>query len=193
MRLSLLLIVFIEIYSVYYIDFDAVIKDMVIRHNNYRKLHRLEEIKYDDELAKIALNSSNRMADEMVFYYSNSTYNGNSLGENFFYCNTFDGLPCLDQYDITFYWYREYYNYCMSTNSFPEDSRNFITMMWKETTSMGCGIRYQRYWDCMDAYFFVCVYYPGIDRVDGASPEEIARNMQDRIGEDDIEKNPAPC
>ena len=93
MRLSLLLIVFIEIYSVYYIDFDAVIKDMFIKHNNYRKLHRLEEIKYDDELAKIALNSSNRMADEMVFYYSNSTYKGKTLGENLFYCNSFDGLP----------------------------------------------------------------------------------------------------
>ena len=193
MRLYLLLFAFIEIFCVYYIDFDAVIADMVVRHNKYRKLHRLEELKYDKDLAEIALNHSIRMATEMGFFYSNSTYNGKTLGENFFFCDTFDGLPCLDQYDITFYWYKEYYNYCMSSNSFPNNSRNFITMMWKESTAMGCGIHYQRYWDCMDAYFVVCDFYPGPHPVFGASPEEIERNMQDRIGEDDIEKNPAPC
>ena len=81
----------------------------------------------------------------------------------------------------------------MSTGTFPEANRNFITMMWRDTTLMGCGIYYKRYWDCMDAYFLVCEYYPGPHPVFGDTPEEIKRNMQERVGADDDEKNPTPC
>jgi hypothetical protein len=81
----------------------------------------------------------------------------------------------------------------MSTGSFPDNARNFITMMWKETKYMGCGIYYKRYWDCMDAYFLVCMYSPGPHPSFGETPEVIKRNMNDRLGPDDIEKNPAPC
>ena len=193
MGLYLLLFAFIEICFSGPVDYDKIISELFQKHNEYRRLHRLEELKYDDELAKIALAHAERMAREMQFFYSNSTFNNKTLGENYFYCNSFDNVPCLPQYDVDFFWYKEYYNYCMSSHSFPDNSRNFVTMMWKESTSMGCGIHFERYWDCMNAYFVVCDYYPGPHPVFGASPEEIQRNMQDRIGEDDEEKNPTPC
>ena len=51
------------------------------------------------------------MATEMGFFYSNSICNDKTLGENYFFCDFFNGIPCLDQYNITFYWYKEYYDY----------------------------------------------------------------------------------
>ena len=167
--------------------------EMFNKHNHYRALHGLYNVNYLDELGEHAYIQAVRMADEMRWFYSNSTWNNQTLGENFFYCNTFDGLSCLPMYDITFYWYKEYYDYCMSSHSFPDNARNFVTMMWRDTIYMGCGIEYRRYWDWMDTYWIVCQYYPGPNPYVGASPEEIARNMQDRTGKDDEEKNPNPC
>jgi hypothetical protein len=166
---------------------------MFNKHNAYRALHNFFNTNYDDKLGELALKQATRMAEEMRFFYSNSTYKGNILGENFFYCNSWDGISCLPEYDVTFYWYKEYYTYCMSTGTFPDTARNFITMMWRDTKLMGCGIYYKRYWDCMDAYFLVCEFYPGPHPYLGDTPEEIRRNMNDRNGENDNEKNPTPC
>ena len=185
------LITFIS--CVQYINFYYYALEMFDTHQKYRVLHGLNNTKYDDNIAAIALEQAVRMADNMRFYYSNSTYNGRNMGENFFFCNTFDGNSCLPLWDVTWYWYKEYYNYCFSTKSFPLTARNFITMVWKETTLMGCGIEYRRYWDCMDAYFIVCDYYPGPPPTFGPTAEEIAENLIDRTAEDDEEKNPEPC
>ena len=190
---TLLLAVFSFTSCIQEFSFSDFILNMFNKHNAYRVLHGFSNITYDDNLAEIALKQATSLAEEMRFFYSNSTYKGKNIGENFFYCNSWDGISCLPEYDVTFYWYKEYYTYCMSTGTFPETNRNFITMMWRDTTLMGCGIYYKRYWDCMDAYFLVCDYYPGPHPVFGDTPEEIKRNMQDRIAADDDEKNPTPC
>ena len=189
----LLLVLFTFTSCVQEFNFYYFALDMFNKHNAYRALHGFSNTEYNDELAEIALKQATRMAEEMRFFYSNSTYKGNILGENFFYCNSWDGISCLPEYDVTFYWYKEYYTYCMSTGTFPDTARNFITMMWRDTKLMGCGIYYKRYWDCMDAYFLVCEFYPGPHPYLGDTPEEIRRNMNDRNGENDNEKNPTPC
>ena len=189
----LLLVLFTFTSCVQEFNFYYFALDMFNKHNAYRALHGFSNTEYNDELAEIALKQATRMAEEMRFFYSNSTYKGNILGENFFYCNSWDGISCLPEYDVTFYWYKEYYTYCMSTGTFPDTARNFITMMWRETKLMGCGIYCKRCWDCMDAYFLVCEFYPGPHPYFGDTPEEIRRNMNDRNGENDIEKNPTPC
>ena len=83
--------------------------EMFNKHNAYRALHGFFNTNYNDELGAIGLQQATRMAEEMRFFYSNSTYKGKNLGENFFYCNSFDGISCLPEYDVTFYWYKEYY------------------------------------------------------------------------------------
>ena len=190
---TLLLAVFSFTSCIQEFSFSDFILNMFNKHNAYRVLHGFSNITYDDNLAEIALKQATSLAEEMRFFYSNSTYKGKNIGENFFYCNSWDGISCLPEYDVTFFWYKEYYTYCMSTGTFPENERNFISMMWRDTTSMGCGIYYKRYWDCMDGYFLVCDYYPGPHPYFGDTPEEIKRNMQDRTGADDDEKNPTPC
>ncbi len=175
------------------INFYFYALEMFNKHNAYRALHGYFNTNWSDELADLGLKQAVRMADEMSFFYSNSTINGSNVGENFFYCNSFDGMSCLPLYDITFYWYKEYYTYCMSKHDFPLEARDFISMMWRSSTLMGCGIEYRRYWDCMDSYFVVCLYYPGPHPAFGESPEVIAQNMQDRLADNDIEKNPNPC
>ena len=175
------------------INFYSYILEMFNKHNKYRELHGLNKAIYSDELAEHAYLQAKGLADEMRWFYSNSTWDDMPLGENFFFCSSFDNISCLPQNDVTFFWYKEYYDYCMSSHSFPYSAKNFVTMMWKETIYMGCGIEYRRYWDCMDSYFVVCQYSPGINPYLGASSEEIARNMQDRTKEDDDEKNPNPC
>lgn len=167
--------------------------EMFNKHNAYRALHGYFNTNYNEELSALALKQATRMADQMDFFYGNYTINGTNVGENFFYCNSFDGITCLPQYDITFYWYKEYYTYCMSKHDFPMESRDFITMMWKSTKLMGCGILYRRYWDCMDSYFVVCQYYPGPHPYFGDTPEEIEKNLEERTQSGDIEKNPCPC
>ena len=175
------------------IDFYSYALEIYKMHNKYRSLHGFLNTNYSDEIAEIALKHATNMAEETRFFFSNSSYKGKILGENFFFCNSFDGESCLPGYDVTYFWYKQYYDYCMSSGTFPDNARNFITMMWRDTTLMGCGIVYKRLWDCMDAYFLACEYYPGPHPDLGDTPEEIKRNMQDRVGEDDNEKNPNPC
>jgi uncharacterized membrane protein YukC len=71
--------------------------EMFNKHNAYRALHNFFNTNYDDKLGELALKQATRMAEEMRFFYSNSTYNGQNLGENFFYCNSFDGISCLPE------------------------------------------------------------------------------------------------
>ena len=182
------LIAFIS--CVQYIDFHNFALEIFNKHNHYRSLHGVLNVNYDTNLAEIAVAQAKRMADAEDFFYSNSTLNGRDVGENFFYCNSFDNIACLPYYDVANYWYKEYYTYCFSSKTFTSKGRNFITMVWKETTSMGCGIEYRRYWDIMDAYFVVCDYYPGPQPTFGPTPEEIEANVFERT---DSEKNPNPC
>ena len=191
MNRYLLLITLIScILGIQDIDFKAFATELYYKHNTYRNLHGSANIELDENLNEIAHNQAVRMADEMNFFYSDSTYNGKTLGENFFYCNSFDGTTCLPQYDVTGYWYREYYDYCFSSKAFTKEVRNFITMVWKETTLFGCGYEYRNYYDVMDAYFVVCVYYPGPHPTNGPTAEQIEANLFDRT---DGNKKSDPC
>ena len=69
--------------------------EMFNKHNAYRALHGFFNTNYNDELGAIGLQQATRMAEEMRFFYSNSTYKGKNLGENFFYCNSFD-VPLME-------------------------------------------------------------------------------------------------
>jgi len=172
------------------INTENYLRELVGKHNAYRELHGSPFVKLDENLNEMAYNQAVRMSEEMKFSYSNSTYKGSTLGENFFYCNSFDGNSCLLNYDVPFYWYRYYYDYCFSSKSFTEDSRNFITMVWKETTTIGCGLLYKNYYDVMDTYFVVCLYYPGPHPYNGPTVEEIEANLQDRT---DGNRKMDPC
>ena len=171
-------------------DFKQYSLELYYKHNTYRALHGSPKIEYDENLNEIARKQAVKMADAMKFSYSDSTYNGKTLGENFFYCNSLDGSICLKEYDVAGYWYLEYYDYCFSSKSFTKEVRNFITMVWKETTLFGCGVEYRKYYECMDAYFVVCDYYPGPHPTKGPTAEEIEANVVDRI---DGNKKSDPC
>ena len=172
------------------IDLKQYAIDLYYKHNTYRALHGSPNMELDENLNEIAQKQAVRMADEMKYFYSNSTYKGKNLGENLFSCNSFDGNNCLKSYDVPFYWYKEYYDYCFSSKSFYLGVRNFITMIWKETTLFGCGLEYRRYYDVMDVYFVVCVYYPGPHPYNGPTAEEIEANLKDRT---DGNKKSDPC
>jgi len=172
------------------IDFEKIAKEIYLKHNAYRELHGSPAIELDENLNEIARKQAVSMADKAALFYSNSTYNGRTLGENFFYCNAFDKSSCILKYDIVGYWYREYYDYCFSSKSFTKSVRNFITMVWKETTKIGCGYEYRNYYDAMDAYFVVCVYYPGPHPYNGPTSEEYDAYLQDRT---DGNKKSDPC
>ena len=171
-------------------DFKQYSLELYYKHNTYRALHGSPKIEYDENLNEIARKQAVKMADAMKFSYSDSTYNGKTLGENFFYCNSLDGSICLKEYDVAGYWYLEYYDYCFSSKSFTKEVRNFITMVWKETTLFGCGYEYRNYYEAMDAYFIVCVYYPGPHPTNGPTAEEIEANLLDRT---DGNKKADPC
>ena len=63
-------------------------------------------------------------------------------------------------------------------------------MVWKETTKIGCGYEYRNYYDAMDAYFVVCVYYPGPHPYNGPTSEEYDAYLLDRT---DGNKKSDPC
>ena len=175
------------------IDFHSYILNMTNKINKYRIAHQASELKYNENLSKIANKSGKRIFEEMNFLYSNSTYNGKILGENFFYCNTLDSKSCLNSYDIPKFWYEEYYKFCFNTKVFNTTSnRNFITMIWKESTSIGCSIIYKRFFGQIDSYLVVCEFYPGPHPSLGASYEQITMNIIDRDDNDKM-KNLYPC
>ena len=174
------------------VNFDNYVLEMLNKHNAYRELHHAGHLTYNNDLAKIAYEQTERIytSTQGGFFYSNSTYNGQTLGESFFYCNTYDDTTCLLNYDVTSYWYKEYYSYCYSTKAFPNSSRNFITMVWKETTSMGCAMNHKILYDIVNAYLVVCVYYPGVHPYKGPTPEQFDENVLERT---DGNKNSNPC
>ena len=189
-RFLLLITLILNIFCIQEFDSQKYITELYYKQNTYRALHFSPNIELDENLNEIARKQAVKMADEMKFFYSDSTYNGKTLGENFFYCISFDGSTCLTQYDVAGYWYNEYYDYCFSSKSFTKEVRNFITMVWKETTLFGCGYEYRNYYEAMDAYFIVCVYYPGPHPTNGPTAEEIEANLLDRT---DGNKKTDPC
>jgi len=122
-------------------------------HNKYRKLHKVDDLKINCDLMKIAQKYSEKLQKGNVLMHSGDEYKGDDMGENLYWIS----LKKYKPPDATYQWYIEIDDYDFSTG----DSKNgkkighFTQVVWKETKELGVGVSCGK-----NGCFVVANYYP---------------------------------
>ncbi len=120
-------------------DKSAVKKQILERHNYYRRKHGVPEMKWDSAAEKIAQAYSDKLASSGAFEHSGNTYtDGSWLGENLFKC--WGGTECILNNDPSDNWYSEISSYDFKNPGYISGTGHFTQMVWKGSTKLGCGI-----------------------------------------------------
>ena len=127
-------------------------KEMLKVHNKYRAMHQAGDLTLNEEIAKIAKEYAEYLAKTGAFEHSSNTYNGESLGENLYYCMDSRGA-CVTAEKSVKSWYDEIEYYNFNRPSYQKVG-HFTQVVWKGTTQLGCG-----YASSKNEYYVVCNYY----------------------------------
>ena len=128
----------------------AEIKEILDLHNKYRQKHHAPALEWDPTLAMRAQKRSNTCS--FLLRKTSGEPLGETPGENFVYdSRTFTVV--IDN------WYKEVQYYDFSKPGFQTFTGHFTLMVWKSTTTIGCGVQ-----ACNDSFrgakFYVCYYSP---------------------------------
>lgn len=61
---------------------DRFIKEALQAHNNYRRLHSVDDLEHDSRLSSLAQQWAEHLANIGTLKYKNSTYKDEEVGEN---------------------------------------------------------------------------------------------------------------
>ena len=137
------------------LDFNLkkVRKELLDRHNLYRRRHQAPNLQSLPALEKIAQSYSEKLLSLGYLIHSGNTYNGNYIGENLYFGYNVKNLG-TKPVDA---WYEEIKDYDFSKSEFTSRTGHFTQVVWKNSRKLGCGVA------CTDtAYCYItCNYYPG--------------------------------
>ncbi|KAF1996108.1 PR-1-like protein [Amniculicola lignicola CBS 123094] len=140
--------------------------------NQYRRQHNASDVVWNGTLAKIA----SEWSEDCVFEHS-----GGPTGENLA-----AGYPNTSASIIA--WGHERVDYDFKKGEFGHDTGHFTQLVWKSTTSIGCGRTYCNNKDKKGAYgwYLVCEYWPH-----GNVIGQFKENVQKEVDEDEPDPTPA--
>ena len=107
-------------------------KEQVVKeHNKYRSQVGAPDIVWSDNLAAVAQDWANQVADQPQITHSNNSY-----GENLYWGST-EATP----YQVVYLWASEqrYYHGEVIDNSNYMIFGHYTQIVWAETTELGCG------------------------------------------------------
>ncbi|KAF1949398.1 PR-1-like protein [Byssothecium circinans] len=140
--------------------------------NTYRKQHNATRLTWNDTLADV----SRKWSEKCVFEHS-----GGPTGENLA-----SGYPNASASLIA--WGQERSTYDFKKGAFDKQTGHFTQMVWKATTSMGCGRT-----ECngnggkkAPGWYVVCGYYPP-----GNVVGQFTQNVQQQVPEEEQPEGPS--
>ena len=108
--------------------------DILKYHNEYRKIHQVDELTRDADIEKIAQNYSEYLIKNNIFDHSHRK----GYGENLYGC-TGSGI-CATGKSVTDNWYNEIQFYDYNNPVFSGETGHFTQVVWKGSTKIGCGV-----------------------------------------------------
>ncbi len=132
------------------LDLESLRNTMLIRHNSYRKEHKVSELVRNTAIEAIAQEYSEQLATSGQFKHSGNTFNGNPLGENLYMCwgTGVNGDSVVDT------WYNEVKDYDFKNQGFSMNTGHFTQVVWKGSKNLGCGVA------CQGSCIVTCNYFP---------------------------------
>ena len=131
---------------------EIFIESALKKHNEYRALHKAEPLIISEDLNKIAQKYAEHIASINTMVHSKNKYNGDSLGENIYWCS---GM-LINGADMTTSWYDEISDYRFNNPGFQSGTGHFTQVVWKGSKQVGFG-----YAQASDGgYYGVANYYP---------------------------------
>jgi len=126
-------------------DFD---KNVLDRHNYYRRMHGVPDVKWSSAIQKYAQEWAEKIAAEDRMYHRQP----NKYGENIYWYSggDSDGIDAVDA------WYSEIKNYNYSLPVFSMTTGHFTQVVWKGSIEIGCGKARSK----SGKIFVVCNYSP---------------------------------
>jgi uncharacterized protein YkwD len=119
-------------------------------HNHFRSLHNTHPMIWNRTLQY----SSQTWADKCVFQHQSV---GRAFGENL-YALFGPQTRSYVLYDAAQLWYSEHKLYNYSNPVFSTSTGHFTQMVWKSSTSFGCGVSFCQ--SPLKMWFVVCRYFP---------------------------------
>ena len=135
-------------------NLENIRKNILLRHNYYRKRHQVGDLAINSDLEAIAQAYSEKLTAEDAMYHSGNSYNGKPLGENLFSLWS-SKVASVTGTDATDAWYNEVSKYDFENPGYKEGIGHFSQLVWKDSKQIGCGAA------CQDHTCTVtCNYYP---------------------------------
>jgi uncharacterized protein YkwD len=106
-------------------------KNVLDRHNYYRRMHGVPDVKWSSVIQKYAQEWAEKLAAEDRMYHRQP----NKYGENIYWYSGGDS----DGTDAVNAWYSEIKNYNYAMPVFSMTTGHFTQVVWKGTTEIGCG------------------------------------------------------
>ncbi|KAG0426079.1 hypothetical protein HPB47_017340 [Ixodes persulcatus] len=138
------------------------------RHDYYRKMHGVPELKNDDDLRLLA----QEWADHLAAQPEGTKLQhrpDNQYGENIYTAASSSSSFILDAQTPVDSWYSEIKDYDYANPESSSDATHFTQVVWKSTTKVGCARSKAA---SRAAYFVVCNYDPS-GNLQGAYEENV--------------------
>jgi len=147
-----------------YTDDSTFEDDMLKAHNFFRKEHNATDLKWNDTSARFA----SKWADGCEFEHS-----GGPTGENLAigYQNATANVDA---------WALERTKYSWKDPGFDEETGHFTALVWRNTTSVGCGRTNCDGQNDIHGWLVVCEYYPP-GNVVGADGQYFKDNVLEQV------------
>mgnify|MGYP002627190924 CR=1 FL=1 len=145
------------------IDLERFQRDILKRHNYYRKCHQSGPLKLTQKLNYYAQQYAETLAARDTMHHSSDTalekIHGDWTGENIYYFWDKNFNASINGADIVDSWYdeNEAYDYQSGTSKKEAVTGHFTQVVWKESTELGVGVAKSS----NSSIYVVANYHPG--------------------------------
>ena len=126
-----LILAFTLLNSIYAQERTSFEEEILSKHNEFRKLHKVVDLKWSNKLQTYTQEWANKLAKENKMYHRSA----NEYGENIYWSM---GRAVLGA-DVTQAWYDEIKDYSYSSPGFSMKTGHFTQVVWATSTELGCG------------------------------------------------------
>ena len=146
------------------LDITALCNAAVAKHNEYRKIHSIPNMIISSDLNKTAQSWAEYLASSGNFQHSDPSQRNNA-GENLYVSYT--TAPTINittlAKEAVKDWYDEVSKYDYNQPGFSSTTGHFTQVVWKNSTTLGCGVAQGvKTLDgiAYNAFYVVCQYAP---------------------------------
>jgi glioma pathogenesis-related protein 2 len=140
-------------------DLTAFQNAILARHNFYRVKHGVPPLKLDRTLNNNAQQWATTLASTQQFKHASVKGQGENLYVYGTTARTFPSVT-IEANKAVDAWYNEIKDYNYGKPGFSMGTGHFTQVVWKSTTTLGCGIATGKYQQRFNGRYVVCRYTP---------------------------------